>query len=155
MFTIRTYKKKDLQAVTDLICLTYATCNSKEGTKQAAQDYLDYYSLEKNQENIEKKFAESPLFFVAEQGKKVIGVIRGKADRISNLFVHPQWHGKGVGQALLTRFEKKTVQMQTVYVKLYASLFAVSFYQRMGYKKTTGVRWIKGLPVQPMKKIMM
>jgi len=40
-----------------------------------------------------------------------------------------------------------------------ATLFAVPFYQAMGFKKSTGMRKMKsfegeGLPYQPMKKIL-
>ena len=33
-------------------------------------------------------------------------------------------------------------------------MYAVPFYQKIGYKKTTGIRNLHGLKVQPMKKVL-
>jgi hypothetical protein len=37
-------------------------------------------------------------------------------------------------------------------IQIRASLYASAFYQKQGYKKTTGIRSFHGLKIQPMKK---
>ncbi len=53
----------------------------------------------------------------------------------------------------IEKFEKEA-KKNSSYIKTRASLFAVPFYRKMGYKKTTGIRKFKGLKIQPMKKIL-
>ena len=85
-----------------------------------------------------------------EFGFKTIGVIRGRPNRIFNLFVDSNYHKKGVGRRLVEMFEKKAFAHKSKIIKISASLYAVPFYQRRGYKKTTGLRKLFGLKVQPM-----
>lgn len=99
-------------------------------------------------------FLESPLFFVAEENNEIIGVSRGKYNKISNLFVKNSSHRKGVGRRLVEVFEAKVKKLGTNEIKIRSTLYASPFYQKVGYKKTTGIRNYMGLKVYPMKKIL-
>ena len=59
----------------------------------------------------------------------------------------------------MERFEKEYLARGVTVFKLLATVYAVPFYLKMGYRKSTGLRYIhsfegEGLPSQPMKKIV-
>ncbi|WP_312266382.1 GNAT family N-acetyltransferase [Neisseria sp.] len=68
------------------------------------------------------------------------GKIRGffqvdlKEAQLDALYVHPFVHNRGLGTALLTRAEEIIAHAGFGFMKLYASLNSVSFYQLNGYK---------------------
>jgi GNAT superfamily N-acetyltransferase len=99
------------------------------------------------------------MVFVAETDGTIVGVLRGRADRLASLFVSGRWHRQGIGSRLVKRFETECLRKGSTVLRVAATLHAVPFYLAMGYRKSTGVRsgWSfegHGLPVQPMKKVL-
>jgi ribosomal protein S18 acetylase RimI-like enzyme len=153
MILIRKYSKKDMTKVANLICKTFSTHNFDEGTPKAIQTYLDKYNPKKiGESKVRTQLESTNIFFVAIDDSKIVGVIRGVKGKIINLFVDSNYHGRGIGTKLLQKFEENGYgDKHTIKVK--ASLFGIPFYKSKGFKKTTGQRAMKGLFVQPMKKI--
>lgn len=152
---IRKFKIPDTVPVANLISKTFATFNKKEGTIRAVQKYIDHYNPKKTYvENIKNGFLRTPLFFVAENKGKIIGIVRGTKNRVVNLFVYGNYHGKGIGKKLMQRFEQEVKKQHSNEIRIRSSLFAIKFYQGMGYKKTTGIRNFMGLKIQPMRKVL-
>ncbi len=150
---IRKFKSDDIVEAAFLISNTYKTFNKKEGTKDAVQKYIEFYNPNNNLDTIKKKFLKSSIFLVAENNSKIAGVARGNGNRLINLFVKGELHGKGIGKKFMEVYEKKAASTGSKSIKLNASIYAVPFYQKIGYRKTTGIRNLQGLTVQPMKKI--
>ena len=141
----------------NVIRRTFKEFNSKEGTKESSQKYLDIYDSSKNYESIKKSFSKSDTFYVAEEKRKIIGVVRGKnlgngSFKLINLFVDGKYHKKGIATYLVNKFENSVKKKGGKIIKLNASMFAINFYLKKGYKKSTGVRNHKGAKIQPMKK---
>lgn len=149
---IRTYKEKDAIAVAKLIRDTYGKFNASEGSKKAVERYLGFYDTKNNLAGVINKFSQSNIFFVAEINGKIVGMARGDEKKLSNLFVKGSTHKKGVGRKLIEKYERAAIKKGSTKLKLNASMYAVPFYEKMGYKKSTGVRQRSGLQVQPMKK---
>ena len=67
------------------------------------------------------------------------GKIRGffqvdlKEAQLDALYVHPFVHNQGLGTALLQRAEELAAEAGLSFIKLYASLNSVTFYQLNGY----------------------
>ena len=153
MITIRKYKNGDAKAMSRLISNTYARFCASEGTPDAVRRYVESYDPRgKTLADIRKRFAKTPLCFVAVNGSRIVGVVRGVENRLVNLFVDARFHRRGVATRLIKRFEKICQKTDITDIVLRASLYAVPFYQSMGYTKITGVRNFHGLKVQPMKK---
>lgn len=95
---------------------------------------------------------DSPIFFLAIDKQKIVGMIRGTENRIINLFVLGSYHGKGIGKKLVEKFEMEARKGNSKIIKIRSSLFAISFYEKMGYKKSTGIKNFKGIKIQPMWK---
>jgi len=91
--------------------------------------------------------------FIAECDGKVVGFARGRGERISSLFVDGRYHRRGIGTRLTAMLET-ALRKNTDIIRIRSSLHAVSFYERMGYRKTTGVRRFHGILIQPMKKVV-
>jgi len=102
---------------------------------------------------------KSEFVWVAEERGKIVGVLRGRMDRLGSLFVVKSHHYQGVGRLLVERFEEKIIERDGKVIRVVSSLYAVPFYEWLGYKKSTGVRksWSfegYGFPIQPMRRVI-
>ena len=163
MITIRRYQESDAGRVGRLIADTYRAFNlgfaSPEeqalllGPFQHARSTALYH-----QEAIVRVITDS-MVFVAEKDDEIVGVLRGRTDRLQSLFVRGDHHRQGIGSRLVDRIEQQCARQGAFQIKVAATLYAVPFYEKLGYKKTTGVRAGRsfegtGVPWQPMKKIL-
>lgn len=163
--TIRNYKQSDSAEVGRLIADTYSEFNlsfaSPEDKELMLGPFRHARSLDPAHQETITEVLESPIFLVAEieTGTKdqIVGVLRGRKERLASLFVRKDYHRQGIGRRLVKNFENEMRDQDVRMIRVAATLYAVSFYARLGYKKSTGVRtsWSfdgYGLPYQPMKK---
>jgi predicted N-acetyltransferase YhbS len=80
-------------------------------------------------------------------------------DRLVSLFVEKSHHSQGVGRLLVERFEEKIIERDGKVIRVASSLYAVPYYERLGYEKSTGVRksWSfagYGFPIQPKRRVI-
>ena len=100
----------------------------------------------------------APMVFVATYRRsRIVGVLRGSKEKMRSLFVDGRMHHHGIGRKLVRRFEKECLAQGAEVIRLAATLYAIPFYEKMGYKKSTGIRQTDcfdgtGLKYQPMKK---
>jgi GNAT superfamily N-acetyltransferase len=99
------------------------------------------------------------MVFVAEEGAKIVGVLRGRKERLGSLFVRGDRHRQGIGRKLVEHFERASRTKGVEVIRVAATLYGVPFYLAMGYKRSTGVRSSqsfegRGLPIQPMRKVL-
>jgi len=153
MLIIRKFKSSDTYSAAKLVSETFKKYNCLEGTKEAVAQYVNFYNPDKNNlDKIKVTFSKTEIFFVAIENNKIIGIIRGKKNMVTNLFVNGKYHKNGIATNLLKRFEKECIKKGSKEIKLKASLYGTPFYQKSGYKKTTGMRTFNGLKIYPMKK---
>ena len=154
---VRKFREEDIRKVAFLKNQVFSQFNKKEYfEKEAVNRYMEYTNLNKSNEELLKAFhgkeGNTTIFLVAEENKKIIGFIKGRKNKIANLFVLGKYHKKGFGKKLIEAFEKQAKKSSSKEIRIKASLYATPFYQKMGYKKTTGIRNFMGLKIQPMKK---
>jgi GNAT superfamily N-acetyltransferase len=164
MITIRNYDEGDTQAVALLIADTYRAFNLSQFPPNQVELFLGPFqhagSPQKDHQDVLAKVIQSEMVYVAEDDDgEIVGVLRGRKERLASLFVRGDHHRQGIGQQLVEHFEGECAQQGVTVIRLAATLFAVPFYLSMGYKKSTGVRsgWSfegRGLPIQPMKKVL-
>lgn len=154
MVRIRKYRKTDVWDAATLISNTFATFNKSEGTREAVQRYIDGYNPNNNLGFIKEGFERTPFFYVALDSESLVGLVRGRENRVVNLFVNGKYHRRGIGTKLMRRIETELRRKGVREIKTRASLYAVPFYQSLGYTKTTGIRNFLGLKIQPMKKTL-
>lgn len=84
--------------------------------------------------------AEDPetdrALYVAQAGALLAGFgqLQLSTSFVAALYVHPHFEGQGIGTALLAALERELVGLEHEGVQLHASLNAVAFYARRGYR---------------------
>ena len=86
-------------------------------------------------------------------------MLRGRSTRLGSLFVRGDRHRRGIGRALVARFEAQVREEGATTIKVAAAPAAIGFYLKLGYKRCTGMRTLKMFrgepyPYQPMKKVL-
>ncbi len=153
----RKFRKEDIRQIAKIRNDVFSKYNRKEYFKKDAIEwYLNLTSLDKSDEELLEAFyiSDKTIFYVAEDNKKIIGYIKGNKNKIGNLFVLGSSHKKGIGKKLVELLEKEARKQNSKEIRIRSSIYAVPFYQRIGYKKTTGIRNLNNLKVQPMKKLL-
>jgi predicted N-acetyltransferase YhbS len=156
MITIRKFKRADTKTVATLVAKTYEEFCSNEGNPKAVDRYINYFNTKTSSrlQELEGRFANAEIIYVALNNEKIVGMVRGGRHRVSNLFVDGQHHRQGIGTRLMKIFEAAAKQKGSEHINIRASMYANKFYQKLGYKKTTGQRIFHGLKIQPLKKIL-
>lgn len=69
-------------------------------------------------------------------GTGAIGSYWGKADEASlfDIFVSPEYQGKGIGHAIVTTLEQDAFFKAAKRVEIPASITALGFYEKLGYR---------------------
>ncbi len=160
---IRAYREADAPEVGRLIADTFSRFNLSSATDEQRASLLGPFlharSAEKTHREAIARAIKSEMVFVAESDGVIAGVLRGRTTRLGSLFVRGDHHRRGIGRRLVERFEQEVVAQGGTTVKVAATLYALPFYLKMGYKRTTGVRPYhafggSGLDYQPMKKVL-
>jgi GNAT superfamily N-acetyltransferase len=116
-------------------------------------------SVEESHQEELRRTIWSPTLLVAVEGADVVGVLRGRPERLASLFVRADRHRRGIGRSLVDQFEMLSARQGVRVIRLAATLYAVPFYLALGYKRSTGLRngWSfegHGLKIQPMRKFL-
>ena len=162
MTIIRNYDENtDAQAVGVLIAETYRKYNldfaSPEEQEKLLGPFRHAWSSDPILQDAIKQVLRTEMIFVAEDESEIVGVLRCRPGRLQSLFVREDHHHQGIGRRLVERCEQWCTSHGSKVIRLAATLYAVPFYQAVGYKKSTGIRngWSfegEGLRYQPMKK---
>ena len=138
---IRSFCEADAEKVSALIIHTLQASNSKD------------YSAE-TISALEKKLQPSGVleragwthFYVAEEGGDIIGCgaigpYWGSETESSlfNIFVLPEYQGKGVGRKIIETLEWDEYFLRAKRVEVPASITAVDFYRKLGYEYKNGI----------------
>lgn len=161
MITIRPYRETDAGGAGRLIADTYGEFNLAFASPEQRDQLLGPFRYSRSPEEAHQsaiaRTIRSETVLVAEHGGEIVGILRGRRGRLASLFVRGDHHRQGIGRRLVERFEQESAAQGVSTIKVASTLYAVPFYLRMGYKRTTGVRsgWSfegTGLVYQPMKK---
>jgi GNAT superfamily N-acetyltransferase len=162
MVNIRSYQRSDSEPVGRLIADTYSEFNlafaSPEERDRLLGPFQHARSTDKAHQDAIARILSAALVLVAEADGEIVGVLRGRPGRLQSLFVRGDHHRRGIGRKLVECFEQACLEQGASDIRVAATLYAVPFYQEMGYKKTTGVRSGRSfdgrLDWQPMKKVL-
>lgn len=159
---IRQYKKEDAADVGLLIKETYGDFNLDFLSPAERLPFLGPFAFsgDENTDHLQaiSNMIRSQFVYLAEIKGTIAGVLRGRMDRLGSLFVSREYHHQGIGRCLVEHFEEEVHRNQGSVIRVASSLYAVPFYLKMGYKRSTGIRnsWSfqgSGLPIQPMRKV--
>ena len=163
MFTIRPYRESDAESVGRLIADTYSEFNlsfaSADELEKLLGPFRHAWSMEPAHREAIAQVIRAPLVFVAEEDGEIVGVLRGRKERLASLFIRGDRHRRGIGRRLVEQFEQECIRQDVTVIRVAATFYAIPFYTALGYRRTTGVRngWSfegTGLRYQPMKKAL-
>ena len=136
-----------------LAMTTFRQFNGKDYfTDSAIQKVLDSWNYKKNKYFLEDMNRTDIYYLSFEADNTLSGLIRGTRDKINSLFVKGNFHKRGIGSLLLQKFEYEAALQGSREIKLKSSVYAVMFYEKMGFRKTSGLINYEGLKVYSMQK---
>jgi GNAT superfamily N-acetyltransferase len=160
---IRPYTEADVAMIGRVIADTYRRFNldafSPREQMLMLGPFQHAYSTNDDHRAAIAEVVRSATVLVAEHRGEIVAVLRGRPERLASLFVRGDYHRKGIGRQLVQRFESDSIRDGISIIRVLATLYAVPFYLRMGYRRSTGIRTTYsfdgyGLPGQPMKKTL-
>jgi GNAT superfamily N-acetyltransferase len=163
MIKIRDYQEDDTKQVGILIADTYTEFNLDFASPEEIPLLLGpFQHARSGDQALQQEIADtirSEIVLVAEDSSKIVGVLRGRKERLASLFVHKDYHRQGIGQSLVEQFERESLNQGVGLIKVAATLYAVPFYKKMGYEESGEIKtsWSfngYGLQHQPMIKLL-
>jgi len=163
--TIRRYRESDAETVGCLIAETFRRFNLSYASVEEQKRLLGPFRHAGSSDPAHRReiaaLLRAPTVLVAtvRETGRIVGVLRGRPGRLHSLFVHEEFHRRGIGRAMMAAFEETCRASRADRITMQSSLYAVPFYQALGYKRSTGVRsgpCFDGtdFPYQPMKKLL-
>jgi GNAT superfamily N-acetyltransferase len=158
---IRAYRDEDAGPVGVLIAETYSACNLQFASLAQLPALLGPFAQAHSADPVHQAAIAAAIrsqwVWVAQAGGELVGVLRGREGRLGSLFVRLDHQRQGIGRLLVDHFEGVSQACGVTQIKVAATLEAIGFYERVGYKKTTGARRGhsfegEGLLWQPMAK---
>ncbi|EKQ56855.1 MULTISPECIES: GNAT family N-acetyltransferase [unclassified Clostridium] len=133
---IRKIKKEDINKVIDILNRNYDEVMIKTHSKDVLEKFKQHNTL--SDWEIQMTWKE---IFVAENEGEIIatGALADFGDNcspkycISNFFVHPQNHGKGVGKLLFSYILETSRDKKLSLLHVPSSRNGFEFYKRMGF----------------------
>lgn len=127
---IRKYSSDDAKEVSALVGKNLLEVNTKDYTRELMSWLADCYSPDSmNSAAIEKE-----VFVGVEGGKVVATAALLDGGWIHDVFVDPQWHGKGIGRAMMAFLERLAKSRNVRAITVPSSITAVSFYENIWYQ---------------------
>ena len=139
--TIRRFQQTDAAEVSAMIIKTLRITNSRDYSPEYIEKDVQQFTPEKVLER-----ASWTHFYVACDGRTIagcgaIGSYWGKEDESSlfNIFVLPEYQGKGVGRRIVVALEQDEYFLRAKRVEIPASITGRGFYLKMGYSYKNGI----------------
>ncbi len=77
--------------------------------------------------------ADRDVLVAETEAGEIVGTVAADAEWVKSFFVHPDWQGAGIGQALLDSILEQMRARDCATAWLQASLTAVGFYRAAGF----------------------
>ncbi len=107
MITIRDYRESDAGCVGRLIADTYGEFNLSFATPEERRGFLGPFqhagSLVKSDQEAIARVIRASMVCVAEKDGEIVGVLRGRRDKLQSLFVRGDLHRQGIGRQLVAK----------------------------------------------------
>ena len=151
----RAFQKEDATEVSALITKTLRITNSKDYALEYIENDVAQFTPEKVVER-----ASWTHFYVFCDGDRIIGCgaigpYWGKEDESSlfNIFVLPEYQGKGVGRKIIETLEADEYALRAKRIEIPASITACAFYRKLGYQYRNGIDSVDAEQLYRLEKI--
>ncbi len=121
-FTIRQYKKEDLQAV----------LNSWEISTRLAHEFMSDQFITQGRKDTEEIYLPNTDTWVVTFNGEVKGFIALMGNEVGALFLQPKYHGVGAGKALMDKAQELHGDLEVEVFK--TNSLGRKFYDKYGFK---------------------
>lgn len=141
VYTVRKFSNSDADEVSALIIKTLRTTNIKDYSEEFIENDVKMFSPE----GVIERASWTHFYVICDGdiivGCGAIGPYWGKEDESSlfNIFVLPEYQGKGVGRKIIETLEQDEFFLRAKRVEIPASITACDFYRKLGYVYKNGV----------------
>lgn len=139
---IRRFQTADACELSAMIATTLREVNSRDYTP----DQIEALVASLSPEVITTRAEQGHMYVVCDDEKIIgTGCIAGywgstTESILLTIFVHPAYHGQGVGRSIIETLEQDTYFLRASRIEIPASITAVEFYRKMGYDYKNGIR---------------
>ena len=140
-YTVRIFVNSDADEVSALIIRTLRTTNIKDYSEEFIENDVKNFTPE----GVLQRASWTHFYVICDGdtivGCGAIGPYWGKEDESSlfNIFVLPEYQGKGVGRKIIETLELDEFFLRAKRVEIPASITACDFYRKLGYTYKNGV----------------
>ena len=140
-YIVRRFQYNDAVEVSSLIIKTLRTTNAKDYSAEYIENDVKAFSPK----GVIERAGWTHFYVVCDKecivGCGAIGPYWGKEDESSlfNIFVLPEYQGKGVGRTIIETLESDEYFLRVKRVEIPASITACEFYKKMGYSYKNGI----------------
>ena len=140
-YTVRKFVNSDADEVSALIIRTLRTTNIKDYSEEFIENDVKNFTPE----GVLQRASWTHFYVICDGdtivGCGAIGPYWGKEDECSlfNIFVLPEYQGKGVGRKIMETLEQDEFFLRAKRVEIPASITACDFYRKLGYTYKNGV----------------
>lgn len=140
-FSVRKFQIEDAEEVSALIIKTLRTINIKDYSSEYIENDVKRFTPN----GVIERASWTHFYVVCDNdiivGCGAIGSYWGKEDESSlfNIFVLPEYQGKGVGRKIIETLEQDEFFVRAKRVEIPASITACEFYKKMGYSHKDGI----------------
>ncbi len=138
---VRRFQDGDADAVSELIVRTLRTTNIKDYSSEYIENDVKAFTPN----GVLQRASWTHFYVVIYSGNIVgcgaIGPYWGKEDESSffNIFVLPEYQGRGVGKRIIETLEKDEIFLRAKRIEIPSSITACEFYKKFGYTYKNGV----------------
>ena len=140
-FSVRKFQIEDAEEVSALIIKTLRTTNIKDYSSEYIENDVKMFTPN----GVIERASWTHFYVVCDNdiivGCGAIGPYWGKEDESSlfNIFVLPEYQGKGVGRKIIETLEQDEFFVRAKRIEIPASITACEFYKKMGYSHKDGI----------------
>ena len=140
-FSVRKFQIEDAEEVSALIIETLRTTNIKDYSSEYIENDVKMFTPN----GVIERASWTHFYVICDNdiivGCGAIGPYWGKEDESSlfNIFVLPEYQGKGVGRKIIETLENDEFFVRAKRVEIPASITACEFYKKMGYSHKDGI----------------
>ena len=140
-YTVRKFVNSDADEVSALIIRTLRTTNIKDYSEEFIENDVKMFSPD----GVIERAGWTHFYVICDNdiiiGCGAIGPYWGKEDESSlfNIFVLPEYQGKGVGRKIIEILEQDEFFLRAKRIEIPASITACDFYRKLGYTYKNGI----------------
>ncbi|MBL7148144.1 MAG: GNAT family N-acetyltransferase [Nanoarchaeota archaeon] len=131
---VRKFRKEDARKLYFLIRKNLLEVNIKDYPKKIIQNLVEEHKPKKLIKQSRKRD-----MYVLTHNNLVLGTASIENDGIFTVFVHLEYHGKGIGKRVMNYVENIMRKRAIKKVKVPSSITALGFYKKFGYRKVKKV----------------